>query len=63
MILKDCEIRVNHEQPATYDIYGFGEHGAFYRMDLIQLEMLFVALGDKISEIKGGLEQQPEGVD
>ena len=39
----------------TWNIYGAGKFGDVYALTVRDLEELFVQLGDKIGEIKGGI--------
>jgi hypothetical protein len=44
----------------TWNIYGFGKFGDMYELTEPMMEKLFVALGDKIGEIKGGVRYDAE---
>lgn len=61
------EIKENYDRAGnslhTWNLYNAGRFGDVYELDLRALEVLLVTLGDKINEIKSGINDMVEGVD
>lgn len=58
--MDDTQGQISRNTDGTYNIDGFGRFGTIYCLNQTGLEMLFVAIGSKIEEIKGGVTLEDE---